>query len=203
MKTLILARHAHAVSNVGDTINAVPPGEGLSLRGIEEARALGLTLATEPIDLGIGSRLARTQQTLAVALEGRRTPLSVEPLLDEIDFGAFEGGTLASYREWAWEQPPDADCPGGGESRVDAAIRFADGLESLLDAPAATVLAVSHALLIRYVLGAAEGTLPAARVESVPHAVPFRLERPSVQAAVASLRAWAGAPRFADTPIGG
>ena len=176
MKTLILARHAHAVSNAGDTINAAPPGEGLSLRGIEEARALGLALATEPIDLGIGSRLARTQQTLAVALEGRRTPLSVEPLLDEIGFGAFEGGTLASYREWAWEQPPDADCPGGGESRVDAAIRFADGLEALLDVPAATVLAVSHALLVRYVLGAAEGTVPGSTGRECParRAVPAR-----------------------------
>ena len=41
LETLILARHAHAASNAGDTINGIPPGEGLSPQGVEEAVALG------------------------------------------------------------------------------------------------------------------------------------------------------------------
>ena len=51
--------------------------------------------------------------------------------LDEIGFGSFEGGSLAAYRAWAWEHAPDAACPGGGETRADAARRFAAGLDAL------------------------------------------------------------------------
>jgi len=29
LETLIVARHAHAASNAGDTINGIPPGDGL------------------------------------------------------------------------------------------------------------------------------------------------------------------------------
>lgn len=203
MNTLILVRHAHALSNASGAVNAVPPGGGLSSQGADEARALGAQVAGEPIELGVSSRLLRTQETLAVALCGRDVPRLVEPLLDEIDFGSFEGRPLADYRAWAWEHPPDADCPGGGESRVDAALRVAAGLEALLEQTAATVLAISHALPIRYVLDAADGAFPASRIERVAHAAPSRLDRPGVERAAETLRAWARAPRFADTPFGG
>lgn len=203
MKTLILARHAHAASNAGDVVNAIPPGGGLSAAGIEEASALGRLLASESIDLGVSSRLLRTRQTLALALGGRVLPIVIEPLLDEIGFGSFEGGPLAAYRTWAWEYPPDAVCPGRGESRASAAVRFADGLVALLGRPEETVLAVSHALPLRYVLDASDGGFPAARVEHVPHATPYRLERDSIELAAETLRAWAATPRFADTLFGG
>ncbi len=203
MRTLILARHAYATSNAGKTVNAVPPGASLSEVGIEGARTLGRLLADEPIDLGVSSRLLRTQETLALALGDRTVPTMVETLLDEIDFGSFEGGPLAAYRTWAWGHTPDADCPGGGESRARAAVRFADGLVALLGRPEATVLAVSHAVPVRYVLDASDGSFPAARVEYVPHATPYRLERESVELAVETLRDWAREPRFSDTPFGG
>ena len=203
MITLILARHAHAASNAGDTVNGVPPGQGLSAEGIEEARALGRALASERIDLGVSSRLRRAQDTLALALAGRGTPRLVEPLLDEIGFGSFEGGSLADYRAWAWAHPPDADCPGGGETRAAIAARLADALEALVARPERTVLAVSHGLPVRYVLDAAAGGLPAQRLEPVPHATPYRLERASVERAAVTLRAWAAAPQFTDTPFGG
>lgn len=203
MKTLILARHAHAASNAGDIVNAVPPGGGLSVAGIADARSLGRLLVSEPIDLGVSSRLLRAQETLALALAGRTLPIMIEPLLDEIGFGSFEGGPLPAYRSWAWEHEPDAACPGGGESRASAARRFADGLVALLRRPEETVLAVSHGVPLRYVLGAAAGRFPSVRVEHVPHATPYRLERESVELAAETLRAWAAAPRFADTPFGG
>lgn len=203
MKTLILARHAHAASNAGNIVNAVPPGGGLSSAGRDEARALGRLLASEAIGVGVSSRLLRTQQTLGLALAGRKLPIVIEPLLDEIGFGSFEGGPLAAYRTWAWEYPPDAACPGGGESRARAALRFADGLVSLLGRPEEIVFAVSHALPLRYVLDASNGNFPAARVEHVSHATPYRLERKSVESAAETLRAWAATPRFVDTPFGG
>jgi probable phosphoglycerate mutase len=201
--TLILVRHAHAASNAGETVSSTPPGGGLSQRGIEQAQALHGALTGDGIELGAASELRRTQETLALALAGRDVPILVQPGLNEIGFGGFEGGPLSAYRSWAWANGPEVVCPGGGESRADAAARYATALEALLARPECTVLAVSHALPVRYVLDAACGRLPSVRVQTVPHAEPHRLERAAVEAAVSVLRNWAESPRFADTPFGG
>jgi broad specificity phosphatase PhoE len=177
----------------------VPPGEGLSQLGIEEALALREALAHEPLGLGVATRLARTRETLELALGGRDVPRMVLPGLDEIGFGSFEGGPLSAYRAWAWSNEPDVVCPGAGESRARAAERFASALDTLLVRPEDVVLAVSHSLPIRYVLDAADGSFPAARIEHVPHATPFALEADAVERAAETLRVWATAPRFADT----
>ena len=198
MIRLLLARHAHARSNADDRISSTPPGEGLSDLGVEEALALREALAYEPIELGVSTRLARAQETLDLALGGRDVPRLVLPELDEIGFGAFEGGALADYRAWAWSNEPDALCPGGGESRVAVAERLAGALDLLLARPEETVLAVSHALPIRYVLDAADGLFPAARIAHVPHATPLALDGEAVERAAETLRVWGTAPRFAD-----
>ena len=203
VRTLILARHAHAASNVTDLVSGSPPGKGLSPLGVAEARALQSALADVSIDLGACTELLRTQETLEVALEGRELSTLVLPELNEIGFGGFEGGPLATYRAWAWESEPDLACPGGGESRAAAAVRFSRGLDTLLARPEETVLAISHALPVRYVLDASTGRAPAARVERVEHAVPHTLAREAVETAVSTLREWAERPRFADTPFGG
>jgi broad specificity phosphatase PhoE len=202
VNALLLARHAHASSNEGSVVNGVPPGEGLSPQGVREAEALGMRLVSAPIDLGVSSRLLRARQTLEVALAGRGVTLVVEPLLDEIGFGSFEGGELDAYRAWAWTNDATAS-PGGGETRVEAAARVAAALEALLQRSEETILAVSHALPIRYVIDAADGSFPSRRVAPVPHAAPFRLERTAVERAATTLGAWADAPTFADAPFGG
>ena len=187
LETLILARHAHAASNAGDTVNGIPPGDGLSPQGAEEAVALGRELDGEPIELGVSSRFRRSAETVALALAGRGIPVVVEPGLDEIGFGSFEGGPLASYRAWAWQHSPEAACPGGGETRADAARRIAAGLTALLARPERVILAVTHGLPLRYVLDASDGSFPGQRLASVPHAVPFRFERAQVERAAATL----------------
>jgi broad specificity phosphatase PhoE len=198
LRQLLLVRHAHAASNASDTVSSAPPGHGLSDAGVEEALELREALAYEPVDLGVATPLTRTQETLALALGERDVAQLVLPGLGEIDFGAFEGGPLADYRAWAWTNEPDAPCPGGGESRVDAAERFAVALDSFLERREDVVLAVSHALPIRYVLDASDGTFPAARIAPVPHATPFRLDAAAVERAAETLRVWATAPRFVD-----
>lgn len=197
METLLVARHAEADSNAGETVSGVAPGGALSPRGLEQARALGRTLAEERIDLCVVTDFRRTQETADAALAGRDVPRLVLPELNEIRFGRFEGGLLADYRVWAWEAPADELCPGGGESRAEAAARYARAFTLLLRRPEATVLAVAHALPLRYLLEAVEGRPPAARVEPVPHAEPFRLGAASVERGVATLQAWAESPVFA------
>jgi probable phosphoglycerate mutase len=176
----------------------VPPGEGLSEQGVSEALALRAALASEEVDVGVATPLLRTRETLDLALGERQIERVVLPALREIGFGAFEGGPLADYREWAWSHPPDAECPGGGESRTEAATRIAGALDALLDRGEDVVLAVSHALPIRYVVDASDGTFPTARITPVPHAEPFALDADAVRLAATTLRAWAVAPAFAD-----
>jgi probable phosphoglycerate mutase len=196
---LILARHGEAVSNVDGIVSGAPPGAGLSAGGQLQAVELGRRLAGEPIALGVSSRFARARETLEAALAGRDTVARLElPDLDEIDFGSFEGGPLEAYRAWAWAGEPNAPCPGGGETRVAVARRTAAALDVLLGRPEGVILVVGHALPLRYVLDAADGASPAAKIEHLEHATPHRLPRPQVEHAVETLLAWAEKPQFRD-----
>lgn len=198
METLLLARHAAARSNRESTASSAVPGEGLIPEGIEQARALGAALERVAVDLGVASELVRTQETLEVALDGRVVPRLVVPELDEIDFGSFDGGQLEDYRAWAATQPPDVPAPGGGESRAGAAARFARGLRVLLARPERRILAVGHALPVRYALDAARGLVPAPLLTPVEHARVHRLGADEVAAAAALLEDWSRAPRFRE-----
>jgi probable phosphoglycerate mutase len=198
VKRLLLVRHAHARSNEGGLVSCLPPGEGLSEQGLAEARALRDALRDEPVHLGVASELVRTRQTLDIALEGRDVPRLTLPGWNEIDFGSFEGGPLAAYREWAWTHEAGAGCPGDGETRGEAARRIAGVLVALGARAEETVLAVGHALPIRYVLDAADGRVPTARIAPVAHATPYRLEAAAVAAAARLLERWADAPEFAS-----
>lgn len=198
MRDLLLARHGFAGSNRDGIASCEVPGEGLTAEGIEQARSLARELAHEEIAVALTSRLARTQETLALALDGRDVPVVVAPELDEIDFGAFDGGSLDTYRAWAASYPPDELPPGGGESRARAAARFAQGLRRALGRPEERILVVGHALAIRYAIDAANGIAPAARMAPIEHAFPYRLERAAVERAVALLEEWSRAPRFRD-----
>ena len=204
MRTLILARHGHAVSNEhGGTASCTVPGQGLTESGKAQARRLGDALATEPIDLGVATELCRTEETIELALEGRGIPTILVPELNEIDFGRFDGRPLDEYRGWAFTAPPDEPAPGGGESRAGAADRIASGLRHLLERDEEVILLVGHALVLRYILDAAHGIPPAARMTPLEHAVAQLLTREEVQAAAELLEAWSRAPRFRDPSIEG
>jgi probable phosphoglycerate mutase len=198
VRELLLARHGFAGSNRDGVAWCAVPGEGLTSEGVEQARALAAMLAGEEIGVAMTSRLERTQETLALALAGRDIPIVVAPELDEIDFGSFDAGSLEAYRTWAASHPPAEPPPGGGESRAQAAIRFAGGLRLVLARPEDTVLVVGHALMVRYALDAADGVVPAARLAPVEHAVPYRLARGDVERAADLLEAWSHDPRFRD-----
>jgi probable phosphoglycerate mutase len=198
VKGLLLVRHGLAGSNRDDVASSTVPGEGLTPDGVEQARALAEMLADEPIEVALTSRLARTQETLALALDGRDVPVRIEAELDEIHFGSFDGGPLDAYRAWAASHPPDEPAPGGGESRAQAAARFARGLRIVLARPEEHVLVVGHALSIRYLIDAAEGHVPAARMAPIEHAFPYRLTRADAERAASFLEEWSAAPRFRD-----
>ena len=200
MDTLLLVRHALAGSNRDGAASCAVPGEGLTAEGIEQARRLRGVLEAVELELAVATELRRTQETLELALDDRRVSRIVVPELNEIDFGSFDGGPLDTYRSWAAAEPPTVQAPGGGESRADAAARFARGIRLLLERPEKTVLVVGHALPTRYVLDAARGLAPAALLAPVEHAVPHRLAGGDVLAAAQLLEEWSEAPRFRDPP---
>jgi broad specificity phosphatase PhoE len=199
MREIFLARHALARSNRGGLAASTAPGEGLAEEGVEQARELGRLLADESLQLGVATDHRRTQETLELALAGRDVPRIVVPDLNEIHFGSFDGGQLVEYRAWAAAESPSLEAPGGGESRGQAAARYARGIRTLLDRPEERALVIGHALAIRYVLDGAEGLIPAALMASpVEHAVPHRLTRDDLDRAARLLEAWSADPHFRD-----
>ena len=201
METLVLARHAAAGSNRDGLASCSVPGPGLTPEGVEQARALGEALAAEQIELGVTSELRRTQETLEIALEGRDVPTILIPELDEIHFGSFDGGLLAEYRAWAAAHAPDLPAPGDGESRAQAAARFARGLRRVLERPERLILLVGHALCIRYFLDGAEGLVPAPLMVPLDHATAYRLTAAEAVGAAELLEEWSEAPAFRPLPV--
>ena len=200
MRELLLARHGFAGSNRDLVASSLPPGEGLTAEGVEQAGALRESLAGERIDLGVSTGFARTDETLAIALGGREIPRIVVPELGEIRFGEYDGGLLEAYRAWAASELPSIAAPGGGESRAAAATRFAAALRVLLGRPEETILAVGHALAVRYVLDAVDGLVPAARMAPVEHAVAHRLSAADADSAATLLERWGRDPVFRSDP---
>ena len=199
METIVLARHGLAGSNRDGLAACTAPGEGLTPEGIEQARRLGELVADEAIDLGVATDHCRTQETLEHALAGRDLTRIVVPELNEIHFGSFDGGPLVEYRAWAGAESPTLEAPGGGESRAQAAARYARGLGVVLARPEKHALVIGHALALRYVLDAVDGLVPAALMAwPVEHAVPHRLSRDDVRAAAELLEEWSRVPRFRD-----
>jgi 2,3-bisphosphoglycerate-dependent phosphoglycerate mutase len=201
VETLYLARHAAAGSNRDGLASCSIPGLGLTPEGLAQARALGDSLAGEEISLGVASELRRTQETIGIALEGRDVTTLVIPELDEIHFGSFDGGPLAEYRAWAAAHAPDLRAPGDGESRAQAAVRFARGLRRVLERPEPTILLVGHALCIRYFLDGAEGLVPAPLMVPIDHASAHRLTAAEAVAAAELLEEWSRAPEFRPLPV--
>jgi probable phosphoglycerate mutase len=198
MERLLVARHAESAFGVARLISGEQAGcRGLTDSGREQARALGERLRVEPVELAVTSGFRRADETAELALAGRGVPRLVVPELGDIRVGDYEGGPLDEYLAWAWSHGPEEQAPGGGESRADAAARFARGLRLVLARPEATVLLVSHSLPLRYLLDAASGRDPGSRAVPVPYAEAEPVAAADVVAAIERLERWSAAPAFA------
>jgi broad specificity phosphatase PhoE len=174
MRLFVLARHAESVLNVERRVSGNPARDvPLTERGRDEARQLGAHLAQLPIDACVHTRFPRTALTARTALEGRDVPFVVEPLLDDIDIGEFDGAPLDEYRAWKHGHPRNHPFP-GGESLDDAARRYAAGLRRLLERPGDRVLVITHEIPIRYALNGAAGSDQLdGPAHEIPNAVPY------------------------------
>lgn len=197
MDRLVLARHGESERSVSGLTNGDPRVPvGLTAEGREQARRLGEELKGEPLDLCVTSEFPRTQETAELALAGRQLPRLVLPDLNDIRFGDYEGLPLVEYRRWAHAHGPEDVVPGGDESRAETVARYVRAFRTILERPEHDALVVVHGLPIRYVLEAVEGRNPAAKIEYVPYAEPFRLDAETLVEAVDRLDAWVGRPAW-------
>ena len=142
MRHLTLIRHAVTDWNLEGRVQGrcdIP----LSAAGEAQAVALQGRFAGEAVLL-YSSPLSRAQKTAVLAFPGH-TPI-LDPRLSELDYGTFEGRTLAEREglpEWhAWRRDPYHQAPPGGESYRELCRRVAAWFGGLPDAP--HVVAVTH-----------------------------------------------------------
>ena len=193
MRLLVFSRHAESTVNLERRVNGDPnvPVD-LTETGREAAARLGAEVAGIPIELGVHTRFARTRETLAIALEGRRVPLLEEPLLDDVDVGELDGRTIDEYRAWKARHARSDPFP-GGESLDDAARRYAAAFRRLLARPEQCVLVVCHEIPVRYALNAAAGSDDLdGPAHVIANATPYLFDEASLERAAARIESLVG-----------
>ena len=189
LRLFVFARHAESAANAADVLSTNPSQPvALTARGRTQARTLGAQLAGLHVDLAVGTRLLRTQQTIDLALDGRQVPTLIEAGFDEIRAGDLDGAGIEAYRSWM-DQHTAGDRLPHGESIDDALRRYADALRRLLARKEKVTLVVIHEIALRYIAAAA-ATGPSDLNDTVfPNAAPYLFGEPAVRRAVASLAA--------------
>jgi phosphoserine phosphatase len=197
VRLFLLARHAESVLNFERRVNGDPTLDiPLTERGEAEARQLGAQVAHVPLDACLHTRFPRTRLTAEAALGDREeVPLSVEPLLDDIDVGELEGETIDRYRERKHAHSRSDRFP-GGESLDEAALRYAQAFRKLVAGPAACVLVVSHEIPVRYALNAAGGSHSLdGPAHEIPNATPYLFDAEALERAASRIEEIVAAAR--------
>jgi broad specificity phosphatase PhoE len=186
-RLFVLARHAESMANTANVFSSDPARPvALTERGREQARALGAQLAHVHVDLAVGSRFLRTQETIDIALGGRDVPVLIEPDLDELQVGDLDGVPMEAYWSWKHRHTLEDRFP-HGESPADALGRYAKALRRLLARTEALTLVVLHEFALRYTalaIGADPSRLPP---QAVGNAVPFLFDEQSAGRAAENL----------------
>ena len=189
LRVFVFARHAESAANAADVLSTSPSQPvALTTRGRAQARALGAQLAGLRVDLAVGTRLLRTQQTIDIALDGRPVPTLIEAGFDEIRAGDLDGARIDAY--WSWmDQHTAGDRLPHGESIQDALRRYADALRRLLARKERVTLVVLREIALRYIAATtATGPSPLNNT-AVPNAAPYLFDESAVRRAAASLAA--------------
>ena len=151
--TILLIRHA-----THDRLNRVlcgrMPGVSINSAGEAQARTLVERLATARIAAIYSSPLERAQETAAALSERIDLPITVDPLLAEVDFGAWTGLTFEALHGepgWAvWNTQRSQGRPPGGETIQDVQRRLATWLRNMAAVHQNhTIAAFSHADVIK------------------------------------------------------
>jgi probable phosphoglycerate mutase len=163
MTRILLVRHA-TCAPVGHALAGRASGIELDDAGREQALALAERLRACGAVAVYASPLERAMQTAQAIAARLRLPVTPLDGLVEIDVGAWTGRTIASLDqegadEWRrFNSYRSGTRAPGGELQLEVQTRAVRALLRLVDRhPTDTILAVSHADVIRAVLGHALG----------------------------------------------
>jgi 2,3-bisphosphoglycerate-dependent phosphoglycerate mutase len=188
---ITVVRHGESELSVRGICNGDP---GVACRlapsGVLQAQELAERLEGEPFDLAVTSEFQRAQQTLAVGLGDRALEQRVDAGLNDLKFGDFEGRPITDYRAWSAQHPASARPGAGGESRVDAVIRYCRGVRGLQNAGYADVLVVAHGIPLTYLVRASAGEPFDSRFDPISCAQPYRIAAADLEAGLARLETW-------------
>ena len=190
MQLYVIARHAESTLNYEQRVNGDPSVPvHLTDKGRDEARLLGQQIAHIPLDVCVHTPFLRTRETAEIALDGRSVPFEEDTGLGDIDIGELEGRTLADYRAWKRDHTRSDAFP-GGESLDDAARRYADAFEQLLQRSESTILVVTHEIPLRYAINAADGSEELdGPTHQLANATPYLFDDAALTRAVEQIRA--------------
>jgi probable phosphoglycerate mutase len=185
----VMARHGESMLNLENRVNGDPDVPvHLTEKGRDEARLLGQQVAHMPFDLCVHTRFSRTLETAELALAGRGVPFEEMPGLDDIDIGELEGKTLDDYHVWKRKHTRRDPFP-GGESLDDAALRYADAYERLLERPEQKILVVTHEIPLRYAINAAGGSDDLdGPTHDLANATPYLFDQGALRHAIGGIR---------------
>lgn len=167
MATVLLIRHGRTKANADGVLAGWTPGVVLDDTGAGQARDLATRLAVVPLTAVVTSPLERTQETTALMLEGRESPVPVhvDERVGECRYGDWTGGSLKTLaKEPMWKvvqaHPSAAVFPGAeGESMAHMQNRAVSAVrewnERLGDD--AVYAVVSHGDVIKAILADALG----------------------------------------------
>jgi broad specificity phosphatase PhoE len=191
LRLFVFARHAESTANTAHVLSSDPARPiALTERGRAQARALGAQLANVHIDLAVGTRFLRTQETIDIALHGRHVPVLIEPGFDELQAGDLDGAPMEAY--WSWKHRHTlSDRLPHGESPHDAIQRHSNALRRLLARTETVTLVVLHEFALRYITHAVAPDGSRSPAEPVGNAVPVLFDEHAAGRAAASLDAMA------------
>jgi broad specificity phosphatase PhoE len=160
---IVIVRHGETTLNTLGVFRG-RSDVALNERGEEQARALAVALADEPIAAVYSSPLARALDTAAaVAARHALTPV-VDPAFNNIDLGEWQGREKSRVREdhpglWRlWKENPDALRIPGGESLADVRARaYARAMQLVEEHDGRRIAVVTHRSVAKLLAGALLG----------------------------------------------
>lgn len=156
MTEIFLVRHGHHAL-VDQTLVGRGGRTGLSPRGFVEAGNIAAKLMDAGITAAQSSPQRRCWQTAGVIASFLDVPLTIEPALDEIDFGHWSGSSfdaLTADPRWRrWNERRSVASAPAGESAQAAQRRILDHIAVVrAGGRGGAVVMVTHAEIIRSVL---------------------------------------------------
>ncbi|MFC9693295.1 histidine phosphatase family protein [Kribbella sp. NPDC056951] len=175
----LIYRHGHTDYSVQHRVNGDPSFPVLLSRvGWQTCRRAQASMPSANVRTWISSEFPRARQTTMVLMGSSSTEPVVEPRLNELDYGVFEGTPFLSYGGWLTQRGPDQRPEGAAESQRQGIVRMLSGLSAVLNHPGDRVI-VGHGLLTSVLTWAVN----APRHETLPLFLP---EAPYVEPLVLS-----------------